>query len=203
MRCGRKSSLILLALLAVCSSLWAFPGRAEEKAVIVPSPTVTTTEPMQEAELQKNTSGTLSETILPEQNSSQKRSLEKAVEIADSGSLLVGSKYDELLFNLSEAQKDAASAERAAKAKDSEIRDLKDALVRAERETGTKVYVMIDGVLAFDEMKPLYGLGLTIGSRIGNNLMVEVGADYMINGKDNNKLSLDNYEFRAGIGWMF
>ena len=196
MKCGRKSSLIFLVLLVASYSLWAFPGRAEEKIVTPPPTTVTMTEQTGEAGLQKTISGTPSEDTSAEP-------LEKAVEIADSGSLLVGSKYDELLFNLSEAQKDAASAERAAKAKDSEIRDLKDALVRAERETGTKVYVMIDGVLAFDEMKPLYGLGLTIGSRIGNNLMVEIGAGYMINGKDNNKLSLDNYEFRAGIGWMF
>lgn len=203
MKCGRKSSLIFLVLLVASYSLWAFPGRAEEKIVTPPPTTVTMTEQTGEAGLQKTISGTPSEDTSAEPSNLQRNSLEKAVEIADSGSLLVGSKYDELLFNLSEAQKDAASAERAAKAKDSEIRDLKDALVRAERETGTKVYVMIDGVLAFDEMKPLYGLGLTIGSRIGNNLMVEIGAGYMINGKDNNKLSLDNYEFRAGIGWMF
>ena len=203
MKCGRKSSLIFLVLLVASYSLWAFPGRAEEKTVTPPPTTVTMTAQTGEAELQKTISGTPSEDTSAEPSNLQRNSLEKAVEIADSGSLLVGSKYDELLFNLSEAQKDAASAERAAKAKDSEIRDLKDALVRAERETGTKVYVMIDGVLAFDEMKPLYGLGLTIGSRIGNNLMVEIGAGYMINGKDNNKLSLDNYEFRAGIGWMF
>lgn len=204
MRCGRKSSLILLAFLAVCSSLWAFPGRAEEKAVIVPSPTVTTTEPMQEAELQKNTSGTLSETILPEQNSSQKRSLEKAVEIADSGSLLIGSKYDELLFNLDAAQKDADAAEKASAEKDKEIAALKEDLAKAENETGTKPYLMLDGIVGFDDMKPEFGVGLTVGTRIGKDFMVEVGADYMIGTLDSyNDFSLDSWEFHAGIGWMF
>ena len=207
MRCGRKLSLILLALLLVCSSLWAFPGRGEKEAVIVQSPTVTTTELMQEAELQKNTSGTLSEDISTEQNSSQKNSLEKAVEIADSGSLLIGSKYDELLFNLNEAQKDKDAAEKASEEKDAEIANLKEDLAEAEKETGTKAYLMLDGIIGFSEGVPDYGLGLTVGTRIGNNLMAELGVDYTIGKFDSGmvikEFNLDNFEFRASVGWMF
>ena len=63
---------------------------------------------------------------------------------------------------------------------------------------------MLDGIVALDDMIPQYGVGLTVGSRIGNSLMVEVGADYMIGGNDGyNSFSLDNFEFRAGVGWMF
>lgn len=204
MRCGRKLSLILLALLLVCSSLWAFPGRGEKEAVIVQSPTVTTTELMQEAEPQNNTSGTLSEDISTEQNSSQKNSLEKAVEIADSGSILIGSKYDELLFNLTEAQKDAAVAEKASEQKDAEIASLKKDLAKAEKETGTKAYIMLDGIIGFENMIPQFGVSASLGTRLGNSLMLEVGADYMIGGMNGyNQFSLDNFEFRAGVGWMF
>lgn len=204
MRCGRKLSLILLALLLACSSLWAFPGRGEKEAVIVQSPTVTTTELIQEAELQKNTSGTPSEDISTEQNSLQKNSLEKAVEIVDSGSILIGSKYDELLFNLDAAQKDAAAAEKASAEKDREIASLKDDLAKAEKETGTKAYIMLDGILGFETGIPQFGAGLTVGTRLGNSLMVELGADYMIGGMNGfNQFSLDNFEFRAGLGWMF
>ena len=185
MRCGKRLSLIFLALLLASASLWAFPGRGETETVTVQSPTVTTTELMQEAESQKN-------------------SLEKAVAIADSGSILIGSKYDELLFNLTEAQKDAAVAEKASEEKDAEIASLKKDLAKAEKETGTKAYIMFDGIIGFENMIPQFGVSASLGTRLGNSLMLEVGADYMIGGMNGyNQFSLDNFEFRAGVGWMF
>lgn len=208
MRCGRRYALIFLALLLVCSSLWAFPGRGEEKTkTTAPQITVTVMEPTAEAESQKDTSGTPSETISTEQNSLQKNSLEKAVEIADSGSLLIGSKYDELLFNLNEAQKDKDAAEKASEEKDAEIANLKEDLAEAEKETGAKAYLMLDGIIGFSEGVPDYGLGLTVGTRIGNNLMAELGVDYTIGKFDSGmvikEFNLDNFEFRASVGWMF
>lgn len=159
---------------------------------------------MQEAESQKTISGTPSETISTELSDSQKNSLEKAVAIADSGSILIGSKYDELLFNLTEAQKDAAVAEKASEQKDAEIASLKKDLAKAEKETGTKAYIMLDGIIGFENMIPQFGVSASLGTRLGNSLMLEVGADYMIGGMDGyNQFSLDNFEFRAGVGWMF
>ena len=206
MRCGKRLSLIFLALLLASASLWAFPGRGGEKAAeLTAEPvTVTTMEPTEEAESQKITSGTPSETISTEPSGQQKNSLEKAVAIADSGSFLVGSKFDELLFNLTEAQKDSEAAEIASAEKDAEIAALKDDLAEAEKETGTKAYIMVEGILGFETGIPQFGTGVTLGTRIGNSLMVELGADYMIGGLNGyNQFSLDNFEFRAGIGWMF
>ena len=208
MRCGKRYVLIFLALLVASCSLWAFPGRGEaETEAIAPSPIVMMEEPTEEAESQKTISGTPSEIISTEQNSSQKNSLEKAVAIADSGSLLIGSKYDELLFNLNEAQKDAEAAEKASAEKDEEIAELKEDLADAEKETGTKAYLMLDGIIGFSEGSPNYGLGITLGTRIGNNLMAELGVDYTIGKFDGGMVikdfSLDNFEFRASIGWMF
>lgn len=204
MRCGKRLSLIFLALLLASASLWAFPGRGETETVTVQSPTVTTTELMQEAESQKTTSGTPSEITSTELSDSQRNSLEKAVAIADSGSILIGSKYDELLFNLTEAQKDAAVAEKASDEKDAEIASLKKDLAKAEKETGTKAYIMFDGIIGFENTIPQFGVSASLGTRLGNSLMLEVGADYMIGGMNGyNQFSLDNFEFRAGVGWMF
>ena len=206
MRCGKRLSLIFLALLLASASLWAFPGRGGEKAAeLTAEPvTVTTMEPTEEAESQKTTSGTPSETISTEPSGQQKNSLEKAVAIADSGSFLVGSKFDELLFNLTEAQKDAAVAEKASEEKDAEIASLKKDLAKAEKETGTKAYIMFDGIIGFENMIPQFGVSASLGTRLGNSLMLEVGADYMIGGMNGyNQFSLDNFEFRAGVGWMF
>lgn len=206
MRCGKRLSLIFLALLLASASLWAFPGRGGEKAAELTSEpaTVMTMEPTEEAESQKTISGTPSETTSTELSDSQKNSLEKAVAIADSGSILIGSKYDELLFNLTEAQKDAAIAEKASEEKDAEIASLKKDLAKAEKETGTKAYIMFDGIIGFENMIPQFGVSASLGTRLGNSLMLEVGADYMIGGMNGyNQFSLDNFEFRAGVGWMF
>ena len=67
-----------------------------------------------------------------------------------------------------------------------------------------------------DESQELYftlvearedGLGITVGTRIGNNLMAELGVDYTVgkfeNGMTIKKFGLDNFEFRASVGWMF
>ena len=205
MKCGKRLNLICLVLLAASLSLWAFPGRGEEEAVIAPSLTVMTTVPMQEAESQKITSGTPSENTSVEQSGSQTNSLERAVEITESGSLLIGSKYDELLFNLTEAQKEVKAAKEASVAKDEEIATLKDDLAKAESETGTKAYVMLDGILGFSENSPDYGVGLTLGTRLGNSLMVELGTDFMLGGTLSDMLDfgMDDVTFRAGIGWLF
>ena len=82
-----------------------------------------------------------------------------------------------------------------------------DRIAELEAETGTRAYLMVDGIIGFENTVPTYGAGLTLGTRIGNHLMVELGADYMIgkfeNGMTIKQFSIDNFEFRASIGWMF
>ena len=97
-----------------------------------------------------------------------------------------------------------AALRESSDAKDKEIADLKGDLALAEKETGSKAYLMLDGVVGFNESLPEFGLGLTVGTRIGNSLMLEAGADYMIGGMSGiQPFSLDNFQFRTGIGWMF
>lgn len=79
-----------------------------------------------------------------------------------------------------------------------------DRLAELEAEAGTKAYLMLDGIVGFKDSIPQFGAGVTVGARIGSDLMVEAGADYMIGGVDGlNRWSLDNWQFRAGVGWMF
>ena len=63
---------------------------------------------------------------------------------------------------------------------------------------------MLDGIVGFNESVPEFGAGITVGARIGSDLMLEAGADYMIGGVDGvREFSLDNFQFRLGLGWMF
>ena len=82
-----------------------------------------------------------------------------------------------------------------------------DRIAELEKAAGTRGYLMLDGIIGFENVVPTYGVGLTLGTRLGNNLMLELGADYMIgkfeSGMTIKQFSIDNFEFRAGIGWMF
>lgn len=82
-----------------------------------------------------------------------------------------------------------------------------DRIAELEAETGTRAYLMLDGIIGFQDRIPEYGVGLTLGTRIGNHAMVELGADYTIgrfsDGMTIKQFSIDNFEFRASVGWMF
>ena len=82
-----------------------------------------------------------------------------------------------------------------------------DRIAELEKATKTRAYLMLDGIVGFEGMIPTYGAGLTLGTRLGNHLMLELGADYMIGKFDHGmtikQFSIDNFEFRASVGWMF
>lgn len=82
-----------------------------------------------------------------------------------------------------------------------------DRIAELEKAAGTRAYLMLDGIIGFEGLIPTYGAGLTLGTRLGNNLMLELGADYTIGkfegGMTIKNFSIDNFEFRASIGWMF
>ena len=215
MRCGKRLSLLLSVFFLVSLSLWAFPGRdaktePEEPAVMEAPSTDMTKEPMQEAESQRMPSGTESGKASEEQMSlppAEVGSLEKAKKIAEDGGLIVGSRRDELQAVIDDLASDIAVAEEVSKAKDDEIASLKEDLAEAEEAVGTKPYVMLDGIIGFEDVVPSYGVGITLGTRIGNHIMVELGADYTI-GRFTAPMtiktfSIDNFEFRASVGWMF
>lgn len=203
--CGHGSRKLFKALLA-CSLLlflvaqplaaWVMP---QEKEEIITVAAVTDTMEKKETEaapLQSKPSGT----ALKDTSEEPSKSLEKAEE----GKRLSGNEALELYLVLTEASEEAAAARAASEAKDDEIAELKAQLAKAESEAGSKPYLMIDSIVGIENAIPQYGVGLTVGSRIGNSLMVEIGADYMIGGNDGyNVFDLDNFQFRAGAGWMF
>ena len=81
-----------------------------------------------------------------------------------------------------------------------------DYIAHLEKEAGSKGYGMINLLVGFEGLKPTYGVGLTLGMRVGSSLMLQAGADYTIGNFVDNPLydfSLDNLSFKAGIGWMF
>ena len=205
MRCGRKYAIFFLALLLASSSLWAFPGRGEavpETSPVTVAAVAMTEEPTAEAPAQNAGSGTVSEETSNGHNDSLKNSVKEAQKIVET-SMVVGGKSElELVLDTIAEKTEAAEASSAEK--DTEIADLREKLYDAEKEGGTKAYLMLDGIVGFEHAVPQFGVGLTVGTRLGNSLMLELGADYMIGGIDGyNKFSVDNFQFRCGVGWMF
>ena len=189
----RRLSIFLLVLLLASFSLWAFPGRQtgsqEEKLIDISVQEVS-------AEAQKPDSGTQEEITSTEPSISY-----LAQEKAEQGKRLSADEVSAILAELDAAKADYAALQRESDAKDAAIDDLS----RDAGEAGTKAYLMLDGIIGFSGDYPAYGIGLTVGTRLGNSLMLELGADYMLgaNMKEAMEYSLDKWTFRAGIGWMF
>lgn len=201
----RRSLMCLSVLLLVCFSLWAFPGRATRSA----EPEHIAIEVVEiPDELQKTPSGTMSTEDSIVQSISSPVVLE-AVEKTTEGKGLSVEESVAVLEELVAIQSDVEALKETSHEKDKQIAGLVDDNGRLternavlEKEAGTKAYVMLDALLSFSNgLLPEYGVGFTLGTRLGNSLMLELGADYHIDPAWS--FGLDNWTFRAGIGWMF
>ena len=196
----RKLSIFLLVLLLASASVWAFPGRqtglqeAEVIAISVPEAS---------AEQLKIDSGTPDGSISAEPEASS--AVLKAAEKTAEGKRLTNDEASAILAELDAAEADYAALEETSKEKDAAIEALSAENARLSDEAGTKAYLMLDGIIGIKDGLPEYGVGLTLGTRIGSSLMLELGADYMLGGSvaDIMEYSIDAWSFRAGIGWMF
>ena len=122
----------------------------------------------------------------------------------EQGKRLTASEVEAVLAELEAAQRDYAALRDSSEAKDEALADLAQENARLRDEAGSKAYLMLDGIVGFNESVPEFGAGITVGARIGSDLMLEAGADYMIGGVDGvREFSLDNFQFRLGLGWMF
>ena len=127
---------------------------------------------------------------------------------AADGSRLDADESQALYEELVAIREDAATLRDVSIAKDGQI-DMLEAeaaslaadLEEARGEVGSKAYLMVEGIVGVDGLVPSYGLGLTLGARVGSSLMMQLGVDYTINTAMD--FSLDRWTFRAGIGWMF
>ena len=196
----RKLWIFCLVLLLASFSLWAFPGRVTGSQETRP---IDTLDQEAQEEEQRTDYGTQVESIsigLPTSSEVQRAS-EKAAE----GKRLSADEVALILDELDAARSDFEALRKTSEEKDATIDDLARENARLKDETGTKAYLMLDGIVGFEDMVPEYGVGLTIGTRLGNSLMLELGADYMIGGtwQDAADFSLDDFTFRCGIGWMF
>ena len=181
----RRLGIFLLVLLVASFSLLAFPGRVTEsqgKAY-----TGMSAQAVQEGELRTD-SGTVLESILIKPSES-----------------LTEQELESLKSELIEARKDYEALRLTSIEKDAVIDALSEENSRMSDETGTKAYLMVDALMGFEEQVPEFGVGLTVGTRLGNSLMLEAGADYMLGNSLNDVMnfSMDDLSFHAGIGWMF
>lgn len=196
----RKSLIFLLVLLAASFSLWAFPGRVTS---LQETETIVISDLEVPAEEQKIDSGNQEGTISTEPQISFV--VQEASAKVEAGKRLTTDEADAILAELEAANADYMALEKISEEKTATIDKLAEENARLKDETGTKAYLMLDAVLGFDEGYPDYGVGLTVGTRLGNSLMLEIGADYMLGGNliDILDYSIDNWNFRMGIGWMF
>ena len=196
----RKLSIFLLVLLLASASAWAFPGRQtgsrETEAIAISVPEA------QEEALNPD-SGNQAETISTEPQTSYV--VQEASAKVEAGKRLTADEADAILAELEAANADYMALEKISEEKTAIIDKLAEENAKLKDETGTKAYLMLDAVLGFNEGYPDYGVGLTAGTRLGNSLMLEIGADYMLGGNliDVLDYSIDNWNFRMGIGWMF
>lgn len=204
---GRGSRRLFRALLAgffvlflALLPLGAWPtlqeGAREDAISISEITAMRESEETAEEPSQSAPSGTVSKATSTEQ-------LDSLLKAAD-GRRLNGDEATELYLTLVEARDEVKVARASSEAKSAEIADLKARLAAAEEEAGTKAYLMLDGIVGFEDLLPQFGVGVTLGTRIGSSLMLELGIDYDIGGIDGyNEISMDNLQFRCGIGWMF
>ena len=83
-----------------------------------------------------------------------------------------------------------------------------DEIAELEKATKTRAYLMLGGGVGFDDGFPTLGVDLSLGTRIGNHFMIEAGVGYDAGRFDSlvsnlASTSLDNFSFKARIGWMF
>ena len=196
----RKSLIFLLVLLVASFSLWAFPGRVTG---LQGTETIVISDLEAPAEEQKIDSGNQEGTISTEPQTSYV--VQEASAKVEAGKRLTADEADAILAELEAANADYMALEKISEEKTATIDKLAEENAKLKDETGTKAYLMLDAVLGFNEGYPDYGVGLTVGTRLGNSLMLEIGADYMLGGNliDVLDYSIDNWNFRMGIGWMF
>ncbi len=209
---GHGSRRLFRVLLA-CSLLLclALPQLAawpmlQEKEPAVEAMEVTSTDTSDQEvldDLQKIDSGTTPQNTSTEQLPylADPEAMEKAAE----GKRLSGDEAAALYDELMAVRENLAALRAVSLGKDAMIDDLAKDNARMKDETGTKAYMLIDGIVGFSEGDPNYGLGLTVGTRLGNSLMLELGTDYMVGSSFSDILDfgIDDFTFRAGVGWMF
>lgn len=198
--CSKKLSMFLLVLLLASSLLWAFPGRVTSSQETVPFVTEAAATPAGE---QKTLSGMISseDWITQSQAPIEEQAIVNEI-AADMG--LSAEESAVLAENLSVVKEEIAAMRETSAAKEAVADELikENAILAAKaEEAGSKAYIMLDGILSFENLLPQWGVGFTLGIRLGNSLMLEAGVDYQLNHSFD--LSLDNWTFRAGVGWMF
>ena len=205
---GRLFRVLLACSLLLCLALpqlaaWPMQQgsvKAEEGAM----PSIATSAPEAQGESQKTVSGTTPESTSEEQSGylADQETIEKAAE----GKRLSGEEAAALYDELVTIEGNMTALREMSRRKDDVIGALAAENASMKDETGTKAYAILDAIVGFrDGMIPEYGLGLTLGTRLGNSLMLQLGMDYMLGTDipDIMKAGPERMQFRAGIGWMF
>lgn len=215
----RKFATFCLVSCLVCSSLWAFPffGSREEVKIETPAES----EPVAVETVKEETASPApSSEILPSNSSESAQSKTSEALLALQNDLENERKLNQkdieaLTATLSQIQSDVevlnADAEAKATALEEalavnstqadELAAIKESL---RKETGTKALMELNFLLGFDNGKPTYGFGATMGVRVWKGLTLKAGANYMLGSfTAAPQWSLDNLQIVMGIGWEF
>lgn len=196
---SRRFGIFCLVLLVACCSLWAFPGRVTASQETNPGDMAV--EAVEEPE--SNDFGTQQESELIESlpSSTALTAVDLVLTKIDDGKRISAREANIISSELAALQDDLAALEAISAEKDALIEELS----KDVKEAGTKAWIMVDTIIGLDSYGlPEYGLGLTLGARLGNSLMAQIGIDYTFMDMNGMKpWALNNASIRAGIGWMF
>ena len=81
-------------------------------------------------------------------------------------------------------------------------------IAKLKAKAGFQPYAKINTFVGFDDLKPNWGAGMSVGAKLGCGAMLELGANYKIGDINNvidmnGLLNLDRLTFTASVGWAF
>lgn len=209
--CVRKSMAFLLVLLVASSWLWAFPGRKQQKELVI------------QEEFQQEETQISSEPEVKTESREQKKDSEEPMklpaETVTAESDYADSQRDAALDELRQLLEEQVADQFEAEADIERLRSQNDEIAtlnasqadeiaylkgRLDKELSSKFFANLKGLVGFRDKAPEWGIGGDIGIRFCSGLMISAGASYMIGSfisPPKAVWNLDDLTLSIGIGW--
>lgn len=221
----RRSRIFLVSLVLAscsCASVCALPSFGRERTLSSPVLAEAPAEPVQATPIVQQeqpavlepaqaSSSTPEPVTMPAQLSEVLTDLERA-------SRMNKKELSELISNLEKVEADIKLMQADAEEKATRIEELENANGKQaddlaylqgkyDRETSTKSFASVSGLMRFEDEKPILGCGGTLGIRFGTGLMASMGMQYFLGTFDQVKsfdldlTNLDRLQYVVSVGW--
>lgn len=214
----KKLLVILLVFCVVYSSLWAIPGgnqkrysdTSQKEENLETSSDQILAEPVNSLEISETFStnteapkapeAPVAEVPVVEEAPVAEVPVEEVVSVKKSDFVAIEAiveELDEVITSASTAEEKAAASADAV--------DRAFNLGYAKADDLTKVFALGKISVGFEKAKPLWGVGVDLGLKIGQGLLVSAGANYYVGGFTADTIvkpfDMDRLSFSLGVGW--